>query len=165
MNSSAWLPAAKSLHYREDHGVAERAALRVRRAFDTGRLPKAVEQARQFAEFNRFHEVRIKTRDPRALMIRRLSVTRHRDEPNPATRSKVARELIAVHHWQADVEHADSRGTFVGNAQRRRSIHCNTRAVTECGQRLVQKPRRVLVVVHEKDMLAFPSWEVGMEPW
>lgn len=89
--------------------------LRVRGGFDSSRLAKSVEQAREFAEFNRFHEVRVKTYGARALMIRGLSVTRHRDEPNPAARSKVARELVAVHYRQPDVEHADSRGKLIGN--------------------------------------------------
>lgn len=104
-------PPADSLSADEHSAAARAARLRVRCGFDAGRLAKSVEQAREFAEVNRFHKVRVKTYGARALMIRRLSVAGHGDEPNPPARAKVTRELIAVHHWQADVEHPDCWGT------------------------------------------------------
>jgi len=81
-------------------------------------------------------------------------ITRHRKQKKPLVRvffAQLRRNLVAVHHWQANVQEYDLRSKLAGGLQGGRAVVHGKRLVAIMLEKLCQDFSRTTIVLHDED--------------
>ena len=132
------------------------AAFRPRRSPWRVRDQQSIESAYQGRHVDRFHDVCIEARCFRLFSIRRLPVAgdRHQDWPPATGGNQVSAKLISIHHRQAQIYQGGIWRKVGGDIERARTIEGHTCVIPDHLERLGEQPRRVDVVVDDKNLVS-----------